>query len=175
MKPCGRCKKFLTEDHFRPSAWRSGGYCRPCWNEWMRQWRARNPIKHNKDAAERQRQWRLRNPLLAKERARNYCRRIKERAFAVLGDRCECCGETEPRFLQIDHVNNDGAAHRRALGMRRHGREPKAIMGAFYREVARGKTDGLQLLCANCNWGKARNGGTCPHEEERMAVALLVA
>lgn len=29
--------------------------------------------------------------------------------------------------------------------------------------------------CANCNWGRSMNAGICPHEEERVARALLCA
>lgn len=134
-----------------------------------------NRKKYNEQSKARHKTWRTKNPELSREKNRNYHRTLKARAFAALGGVCKCCGEGERRFLQIDHVNNDGAAHRRALGMRRHTREPKSIMGVFYRQIVGGKIDGLQLLCANCNWGKARNGGICPHEEERMAHALLVA
>lgn len=45
----------------------------------------------------------------------------------------------------------------------------------IYKEILEGKTDGLRLLCANCNWGRAMNAGICPHEEERIATALLSA
>ena len=31
--------------------------------------------------------------------------------------------------------------------------------------------EGLQLLCCNCNQGKARNGGVCPHHGKRVSDA----
>jgi hypothetical protein len=27
-----------------------------------------------------------------------------------------------------------------------------------------GYPEGFQVLCMNCNWGRYRNGGVCPHE-----------
>lgn len=36
-------------------------------------------------------------------------------------------------------------------------------------EKTRGEIDRLQLLCANCNFGKLMNGGTCPHKAVQNA------
>lgn len=60
---------------------------------------------------------------------------------------CVRCGFADDhRALQIDHVNNDGAAHRRQLGFGRGG----GIW--FYRRLRRlGFPPGYQTLCANCN------------------------
>ena len=62
-------------------------------------------------------------------------------------------------FLTLDHVHNDGAAHRRALGKRGIGG------AAMYRILKnQGFPPGFQILCFNCNWGKHHNGGVCPHK-----------
>jgi hypothetical protein len=39
---------------------------------------------------------------------------IREDVIAAYGGRCACCGEFERDFLTLDHVNNDGAEHRRS-------------------------------------------------------------
>lgn len=67
---------------------------------------------------------------------------------------CACCGEAVYGFLTIDHINNDGAAHRKAIGT-----------NLYSHLVARGFPEGFQVLCFNCNLGRAANKGTCPHEE----------
>jgi len=72
------------------------------------------------------------------------------------GGACTCCGEREPRFLVLDHVNDDGAEQRRRIGM-----------GGwrFYRWLRLNEYPDdfkLQVLCANCNMAKAHFGG-CPH------------
>jgi hypothetical protein len=79
------------------------------------------------------------------------------------GARCACCGETERTFLSIDHINNDGAAHRREAFGR------KEVGGATLAQLLRkqGFPEGFQILCMNCNMGKARNGGICPHQRTR--------
>lgn len=43
-------------------------------------------------------------------------KRRKAIIYEHYGAVCKCCGETEPAFLTIDHINNDGAAHRKVCG-----------------------------------------------------------
>lgn len=81
--------------------------------------------------------------------------------FKHYGDKCQCCDEAEPMFLTLDHKNGGG----------RHDARFKSSSGTrltaaqFYNKVIKlGFPDDLQLLCFNCNCGKHRNGGSCPHE-----------
>lgn len=80
---------------------------------------------------------------------------LRAEMLAAYGGACACCGESEPIFLDLDHVDNDGAAHRREVG------NNTQVMLQLKRDGwPRGR---FQLLCCNCNQGKARNGGVCPH------------
>jgi hypothetical protein len=73
---------------------------------------------------------------------------------------CACCGETTPEFLEIDHVNNDGAEHRRQIGVR----------GGFYGWLKTHRyPPGFQVLCSNCNMAKGRYG-ECPHQRNRRLL-----
>ncbi len=95
----------------------------------------------------------------------HYYYRLRHETMLVYGGyRCACCGETEPMFLTLDHVNNDGNRHRRKIGSFS---SPK--MFAWLR--ARHYPPGFQVLCSNCNHGRHRNGGTCPHVRQRAAAA----
>ena len=78
------------------------------------------------------------------------------------GGKCNCCGESNPLFLTIDHVNNDGYKHRgRNDGKYKIG----SFSGHYYKTIIKaGFPDDLQLLCYNCNCGRARNKGICPHK-----------
>lgn len=89
--------------------------------------------------------------------------RIKKAAFDGYGGSiCKCCGETIIEFLSIDHINEDGAAHRRRL----FGGSRGAAGSAFYGWLKRnGFPPGFQVLCHNCNRGKHFNGGVCPHQD----------
>ena len=82
---------------------------------------------------------------------------VKDAVFAAYGGyRCVCCGETEPLFLTLDHINGGGGKERRESG-----RE-------LYRHILKtGIRSDLRVLCNNCNRGRWLNGGACPHEASR--------
>lgn len=88
-------------------------------------------------------------------RARERNAKLKAAVYAAYGGYvCACCGETEPHFLSIDHINNDGYRHRKETG----------AGWTFFSWLAKnGFPPGFQVLCMNCNHGKMRNGGICPH------------
>lgn len=77
-------------------------------------------------------------------------------------------------FLTIDHINGDGAAHRKAIyGFKQDGtvRSGRGAGGGGYRMYkwlrVSGYPVGFQVLCFNCNVGRHINGGICPHEEKQ--------
>lgn len=88
---------------------------------------------------------------------RERCRRsdLKSQAFAKYGNICSCCGESHPLALTIDHINNDGNVHR------------KAISGSIYKWLFNNAyPEGFQVLCWTCNIMKYLNKGACPHKAE---------
>ena len=61
-------------------------------------------------------------------------------------------------------MNNGGARHRRRLGSR--------CTWTFYKWLcSKGYPPGYQVLCYNCNCGRYRNGGVCPHKDPRYRDA----
>lgn len=90
---------------------------------------------------------------------RNEVRDEVYRAYG--GYKCSCCGETERAFLSVDHVNNDGAAHKKAFNLK--------TGEQMYRWLKRNNFPaGFQILCMNCNWGKRNNKGICPHQSSKV-------
>ena len=73
------------------------------------------------------------------------------------GPKCNCCGETTTEFLTLDHINNDGAVHKRSLNTKdSHAIKKWVVQNHF--------PDNFQILCYNCNC--VRNTlGYCPHEK----------
>lgn len=60
------------------------------------------------------------------------------------GPRCAICGFADSRALSLDHINGDGAEHRRTL---------KGVN--LYRWVVRNNfPSNFQVLCMNCQWIK---------------------
>lgn len=119
-----------------------------------RRWVERNPG----EPARRTAIWRAENYERALQAQRDANRKLKIAAYNAYGGfKCACCGETEEAFLSLDHINNDGAEHRRVVDRRK-----------IYKWMAQGcYPPGFQVLCMNCNFGKARNGGVCPHQTSR--------
>ena len=90
-----------------------------------------------------------------------YRLRIKIEAMNAYGGlRCVCCGCQDEPCLTIDHVNGDGAAHRKQIGIG---------VGLYYWLRRNGWPAGHQVMCFNCNCAK-RNGATCPHALIREGV-----
>lgn len=143
---CSRCKTERPHAAFRKGDQGNVLYpwCRPCTNEVAK-------ARYHAD------------PERGKARQKGYRDALRVRVLAAYGNKCACCGESEPAFLAIDHVNNDGAAHRKSVG---NG-------DAFYRWLEKLEfPSGFQCLCANCNWGKHVNGGVCPHKQGGKHVCL---
>lgn len=99
--------------------------------------------------------WRIQS-----KQVRDYLQRQKNRVFEAYGGWiCNCCGETTTEFLTIDHINNDGAQHRRQLNGK-----------SMYTWLEKNDyPPGFQVLCMNCNWGK-RTHGICPHQLTKNCV-----
>jgi hypothetical protein len=88
---------------------------------------------------------------------------LRDRILAHYGNKCACCGETTAEFLQVDHINNDGAEHRRTLGIKL-GKCRGAGAHTYRWLVKNNFPPGFQLLCANCNCAKGFYG-CCPHQQ----------
>ena len=145
--------------------------------EYMRAWRAENRgralelgrrsyrtsgaawRRSHKDHVNEQRRSRFKaNPEVEIARQRQAYRALRDRLFAGYGNACACCGERERDFLELDHVNGGGKKHYASH------KSPASL----YREVIMaGSPPIYRLLCANCNRGRQRKGGVCPHQGAR--------
>jgi hypothetical protein len=80
----------------------------------------------------------------SKDRQSLYLQEMKLMVIDYYGGSCAVCGITNPAFLCIDHMNNDGAEHRKETG----------LSGGFllYRWLRDNKfPPGFQVLCWNHN------------------------
>lgn len=79
---------------------------------------------------------------------------LKLKVLIRLGGTCSCCGESNAKFLTLDHEHNNG----------RKERMPSRRV-SMLRAILRGERPDMRLLCWNCNCGRVQNGGICPHKE----------
>jgi hypothetical protein len=108
-----------------------------------------------------QRSLREDNPEWIKDSRKRTRLKLRTEVLQAYGGKCFCCGETDLRFLTLDHIASDGAEHRRSFGGT--GRGNTDAMYRWFRENHR--PDMVQVACLNCNAGRYWNGGVCPHEE----------
>lgn len=129
---------------------------------YLKAWRAANPER----VRAQERRYREAHP----ERIKAHNERTRERfgpgywrewqqsrkteMIVAYGGRCTCCGEAEPVFLTLDHVNGGGRQERIALG---YAGSLKRLRDAGWPK------DGFRLLCMNCQFGYM-HGRTCPHQ-----------
>ena len=89
---------------------------------------------------------------------RQWHRNLITQVITHYGGKCTCCGEAELLFLTLDHIDGQGAKHRKQFGGRYSGRK------VYQWIIAQKYPKGFQVLCFNCNCGKARNNNVCPHK-----------
>jgi hypothetical protein len=135
--------------------------------ERQRQYRAKLTPERLEAGRARARDWYEQNRPRALNRAKARRDALRAELIAAYGGKCECCGERQPLFLTIDHVNNDGAAHRRFLREENRTTPSELVIRDL---KARGWPKDVRLLCYNCNCGRARNGGVCPHQVASSAI-----
>lgn len=82
---------------------------------------------------------------------------LRKELIKEYGGCCVCCGESEPLFLDLDHIKNNGAEDRKKRGNNQR-------LMVFLKRNNWPKDD-YQLLCCNCHHGRHRNGGVCPHKK----------
>lgn len=82
---------------------------------------------------------------------RDYQRRARLKAITHYGGKCICCGETEIKFLSIDHIDGGGGKHRKIIGT-----------NSSMWVIRNNFPSGFQILCHNCNMAKGIYG-ECPH------------
>lgn len=79
--------------------------------------------------------------------------------------KCACCGCNDIRFLEINHVEGKGNEHRKSIG---------TYSGFDKWLIKNNLPGGFDVLCSNCNSGKFRNGGVCPHLDQNITKKTYI-
>ena len=93
--------------------------------------------------------------------ARNRLQKLWQKLREIYGKVCACCEESEPAFLTIDHINNDGWRDRKP-----DGKNPTSSEMIYRRLVFGPRRKDIQILCYNCNCARQRVG-YCPHRPQK--------
>lgn len=142
---CSCGERYVERQHSKTAGkYRQSGYRKLCW---------KCRIYHP-------------NPEKYKQSRRDQKRLLKIETLKHYGGVCVCCGESNLLFLTIDHINGNGGQHRRQLGMGNGGGH------VFYQWLKNNHfPNGYQVLCFNCNCGRAINNGVCPHEQSHIIIS----
>jgi hypothetical protein len=135
---CRECDILLTPDNVQMSDVRQANYiCKSC-----RHVRSQIRYQNNREKIRKQQ--------------KGYVQALKLKVMEAYGGKCACCGEMEIGFLTIDHVNSDGAELRKTT---KQGTGEKMYRWLIKNNLPK---DDYQVLCFNCNLGRALHG-SCPH------------
>lgn len=136
-RTCTKCKRTLPIEEYYWARGAPFSWCKECEKKRVSKWQENNREK-------------------AREYRNTSTKRLRDQVLEAYGGKCKCCGEAEPVFLVVDHINNDGAEHRKQLGGK--------MFYVWLRQNVFPK-DNFQLLCWNCNMAKSLLG-FCPHQKE---------
>lgn len=181
-KRCSKCGETKIVDQFGirrskvKKIERRGSWCKRCVAANTAAYNARDPEEKKRRQREylarrtdeeRQRQNRMAVKRYRKEHAAKKHQKFKIEVLSHYGGQlCNCCGETEILMLSLDHIDGNGADHRRTLSGGR------SLPNGSYRWAKRNNYPPIfQVLCMNCNWARHWNNGVCPHQEQRLRLA----
>jgi len=165
IKSCTKCRQDKSIESFTKDKTKIDGLrpsCRECeksyyWHgggrERSKLFREQYPEKQKAYQRRGYRKNHEKRLQIAKERRM----KLRMEAYnAYGGSVCACCGETNMGFLSIDHINGTTRTAR-ALQLKEGG----SIYGWLKKHSYPAD---YQILCFNCNLGRARNNGICPHK-----------
>ncbi len=163
----------LCQDCGEAPRYQNGSRCLPCLNLYRREQREADPElrarqhawvveywqteEYKARRAEDHKRRQANDPAYRESRKEAYRRRketLWQQILDAYGRQCSCppCGETTEEFLTMDHMDGYTDGPRSGEKLWRWLRD-----NGF-------PQNGFRLLCYNCNCGRERNGGVCPHQ-----------
>ena len=133
--PSSSCKECLAVSRARKAQKRELAICRAC----------SEPALKDKVYCLKHLQSTKISGLKHRRRYRNLC-------LNHYGGKCNCCGESNPIFLQLDHISGGGARHKQS----RLGPLDQWLVTHNFPSEQK-----IQVLCANCHQAKTILG-VCP-------------
>jgi len=162
---CNKCKKHKDEKEFHKRDTKRGyqPWCKECqvssaknrfksyYQENIERFRKKGNEQYHRNKKRISELRKINRQKIREETISHYSNGLKK---------CACCGEKEIKFLAIDHMDNNGAKHRKELGGRGGEVMYKSLKKLNY-------PPGYQVLCHNCNMAKGLYG-ECPHKTKTI-------
>jgi hypothetical protein len=168
-KRCPKCGFPKSTSEFTKNKSKKSGlasWCKKCMKLYhdtipdkLKSYKKKYEKTHVVQNTKRVKEWRAVNPSKMSEYNRRKSLKYKIRALtAYSGDppKCKCCGESNIKFLSIDHLNGCGTKQRKITGS-----GSNMHVWLYMHQYP----PGFQVLCFNCNLGRNVNGGVCPHKD----------
>jgi len=126
---------------------------------------------------ERNKDYFLKNKAIVSEKNAAHARRLRDYYKDIVFNhysnsdiKCANCGIDAYSVLCLDHINNDGAEHKRRLN-----KQGKKSLGTadIYRDIIRNNfPDNFQVLCFNCNFHKEFMR-RCDEQDEKLKKLMV--
>jgi hypothetical protein len=97
------------------------------------------------------------------KRAYNFNIILKQYAIEAYGNKCICCDEDHIDMLTIDHINNDGASHRKTNNIKTGQDTYQWLKQQNYPQ------NEFRTLCWSCNFSYGHYG-YCPHNIDTIKI-----
>jgi len=147
MKKCAKCHKSKNNSCFHKNKTKIDGLateCRECCKAYMKKYYAKNKnklLKQNKE-----------NGKQKHAEAKRLC--IEHYSNGT--NKCCCCGESNPEFLSLNHINGGGRKDRQTF------KGARTFCGYL---VKNNFPKGINIMCFNCNLSYGFFG-YCPHKTQ---------
>jgi hypothetical protein len=143
MKICPHCKENKSAEYYYANRRAKDGlssYCKQCQNV-IRRYKRANKLgfyaQKDRDATRK----RMREKIVVR----------KQLILNHYGQQCTRCGFNDIRALSVDHINGDGAKHRKEI--------PSCNLYEWL--IDNDYPKGFQILCMNCQWIKRHENQEC--------------
>ena len=142
VKKCQACKETLLQEAFGIDTQKKSGltsYCKHC----RRKSRIAQYKKHKERELRETTKYYYKNKEKLKLHHQNKMRSILGEIYDILGKKCQLCGISDMKVLQIDHIHGGGNYQRKILT------GDKGYQ--FILKEVKSGSDNYRILCANCN------------------------
>jgi hypothetical protein len=150
LKACARCREWRNKHHRETRKSKDKNLCH--------RGDCTNPVEPGfKSCSSCREKERLRDDANREEvraKGQKIYQEVKREVFSHYGSKCACCGEARLEFLSIDHIDGNGAEHRRMIG--------SGGRNFYYWLRDNGYPEGYRAMCHNCNFA-LDHYGYCPH------------